>query len=93
MKIPKVFRLMGQKYAVRIVPKSNWKDPEAVGLFDSSAREILILKSDKATMEQIALHEIEHAILLAMGRDKLYKDESFVDMHAAMLHQILTSME
>ena len=69
------------------------RTPEAVGLFDVSSRQILILKADKATMEQVYLHELEHAILLAMGRDKLYKDEAFVDLHAGMLHQVLTSME
>lgn len=93
MRIPKTFRLMGHEYSVRIVPKSEWKDPEAVGLFDNSARQILILRADKATMEQVYLHELEHCLLLAMGRDKLYKDESFVDLHAGMLHQVLTSME
>lgn len=93
MRIPKRFNLMGQAYTVRVVPKSEWKDPEAVGLFDNSSRCILILRADKATMEQIFLHELEHAVLLAMGRDKLYKDEAFVDLHAAMYHQILTTME
>ena len=93
MKIPKSFHLMGHSYTVRIVPVRDWKDPEAVGLFDNSVRTILILKADQATMQQVFLHEVEHAILLAMGRDELYKDESFVDLHAAMFHQILTSME
>lgn len=93
MKIPKRFRLMGHVYIVRIVRQSEWKDPEAVGLFDNTAHEILILKADVATMQQVLLHEIEHAILLAMGRDELYKDEPFVDLHAGMYHQILTSME
>lgn len=93
MKIPKSFQLMGQTYSVRIVPKPEWKDPEDVGVLDGAAREILILKADKATMEQVWLHEVEHAILVAMGRDKLSKDEAFIDVHAAMLHQILTSME
>ena len=84
---------MGQRYAVRIVPKSEWKDPEAVGLFESQEREILILKATRETMEQVFLHELEHAILLVMGRDKLYRDEAFVDLHAALVHQALTTME
>lgn len=50
MKIPKHFRLMGHSYSVRIIKKSEWKDPEAVGLFDNMAREILILKADIATI-------------------------------------------
>jgi len=93
MKIPKRFRLMGQVYTVRVIAKRDWKDPEAVGLFDNMAREILILKADVPTMQQVFLHEAEHAILLAMGRDDLYKDEAFVDLHAGIFHQILTSME
>lgn len=93
MKIPKRFQLMGHTYAVKIVARRDWKDPEAVGLFDNTTHQILILKADQATMQQVLLHEIEHAILLAMGRDELYKDESFVDLQASMLHQILTSME
>lgn len=93
MKIPKRFRLMGHAYAVRVVSPKDWKDPEAVGLFDNNSREILILKADAATMQQVLLHEIEHAILLAIGRDELYKDEAFVDLHAGLYHQILTTME
>lgn len=93
MKIPKRFHLMGHAYAVRIVKDSEWKDPEAVGMFDNASRQILILKADLATMQQVFLHEVEHAILLAMGRDDLYKDEQFVDLHASMYHQILTSMQ
>lgn len=84
---------MGHLYTVRVVPLRDWKDPEAVGTFDNAKREILILKADLATMQQVFLHEAEHAVLLAMGRDELYKDESFVDLHAAMYHQILTTME
>lgn len=93
MKIPKQFQLMGHTYAVRIVKQSDWKDPEAVGLFDNTSRQILILKSDVATMQQVFLHEATHAILLVMGRDELYKDEAFVDLNAGLLHQLLTSME
>lgn len=93
MKIPKHFQLMGQTYTVRIVRESDWKDPEAVGLFDNATRQILILKADVATMQQVFLHEATHAILLVMGRDELYKDEAFVDLNAGLLHQLLTSME
>ena len=93
MKIPKRFRLLGQEYIVQIVSQSQWKDPEAVGLFDSNARVIQILKATKQTMEQVWLHELEHAILLAMGREKLYRDETFVDVHAGLLHQALTESE
>ncbi|HKS75844.1 MAG TPA: hypothetical protein VJQ82_21710 [Terriglobales bacterium] len=93
MKIPKRFHLMGQVYTVRILKQSDWKDPEAVGLFDNASRQILILKADPPTMQQVFLHEAEHAILLAMGRDDLYKDEAFVDLHAGLLHQLLTSAE
>lgn len=93
MKIPKRFQLMGQVYTVRILRNSDWKDPEAVGLFDNASRQILILKADLPTMQQVFLHEAEHAILLAMGRDDLYKDEAFVDLHAGLLHQLLTSAE
>lgn len=93
MKIPKRFHLMGHVYEVVIVPRSQWKDPEAVGLFDNNSRRILILKSDSASMQQVYLHEVSHAMLLAMGRDKLYRDESFVDLLASMLHQILTTSE
>lgn len=93
MKIPKRFCLMGHVYTVRVLKQSDWKDPEAVGLFDNTSRQIFILKADLQTMQQVLLHEIEHAILLAMGRDELYKDEPFVDLHAAMYHQILTTME
>ena len=93
MKIPKRFRLLGQEYTVTILPQSQWKDPEAVGLFDTGSRQILILKAPRETMEQVALHELTHAILAVMGQDKLYKNEAFVDLFSGLLHQYLITSE
>lgn len=92
MKIPRTFRLLGTEYTVRLIPRDEWdQDAECVGLFKPQACEIHIQERSREAMEHTYLHELLHACILATGRDKLYKDEAFIDMLAGLLHQALTT--
>lgn len=88
MRIPGRFTLLGVSYTVRVVPESDWKIDDAVGYFLPHTHEILIRAGRQALVEQTYYHELCHAVLHAMGRDRLYRDEAFVDLFGAMLHQI-----
>jgi hypothetical protein len=91
MKIPASFLLLGQEYRVRQVPQAQWEDPSVWGSFNPSTREILILKRGDSADIQTFLHELVHAMLSAMGRDRLNKDEAFIDLFAGMLQQAFTT--
>ena len=82
---------MGLTYQVSIVQQKDWTfDEECVGLFMPQQHQIKVLfNEDPATMEHVFLHELMHAILYCMGRDKLYRDEPFVDVVAGLLQQAL----
>ena len=90
MKIPKTVRLGGLQFTVHVIPAKEWKDEEAVGLFHPDSRTIAVLyDKNKETLLHRYLHELEHAILHVMNRDRLYKDEAFVDLHSCLLLQAL----
>lgn len=92
MKIPKSFRLLGQTYTVEVVLPQDWKNEDAVGIFRPHMRRIeLLFNSSREALEQAFFHELTHAALNAMGKDKLYKDEAFVDLLAGLFHQALTT--
>jgi hypothetical protein len=91
MKIPKRFSLLGQEYTVEVVLPQDWNRDDCVGIFTPNTRQIhLLFNKYRPALEQAFLHELDHAVLLAMGRDELYKDEAFVDLHAG-LHQALST--
>jgi len=92
MKIPKRFTLLGQEYTVEVVLPQDWNREDCVGLFTPSTRNIqLLFNKYRPAIEQAYLHELGHAILNVMGKDDLYKDEGFIDLHAGLLHQALTT--
>jgi hypothetical protein len=92
MRIPKQFQLGGLTFTVKILPAKKWPDAEAVGLFLPDKNEILVLyDKDRTAVLHRFMHELEHAILHTMNRDRLYRDEAFVDLHANLLLQALTS--
>jgi hypothetical protein len=93
MRIPITFRLFGCLYTVRIVPRAEWKDNETVGLFNAFTREIHILENDPDAIAHAYLHELQHAIMNAMGEARLYSNEKFIDLSSGLLHQALTSAE
>lgn len=47
----------------------------------------------KEALRHTFLHELNHAILYTMARNELFDDENFVDGHAALLLQVLTTSE
>lgn len=91
MKIPTSFQLLGQRYSVKVIAQAQWSDASIWGLFNPATREIQILDRSESDNLQTFFHEITHVILSAMGRDKLNKDEAFVDLMGSMLQQILTT--
>ena len=92
MKIPRSFQILGKSYVVKVIPDKEWAEPETWGVCSPEKREITLRGGLKReVMEHVYLHEITHAILDAMGRDKLYADEAFVDMFSGLLHQAITS--
>jgi hypothetical protein len=91
MKIPKRFTLLGCPYVVRVVPVSEWSMDDCVGIFLPQSREIRLRQDKRQALEHAFLHELTHAVLLAMGREKLYGDEAFVDLLSGLFHQALTS--
>lgn len=44
-----------------------------------------------ARKEQVFFHELTHAVLEAMGKEEMNRDEEFVDGFAVLLHQALKS--
>jgi hypothetical protein len=93
VRIPNSFQLLGQRYTVRLLSKDEWKDGDAVGLFYSQPKEIHVLDTNAQLIEHSYLHELTHAILLAMGKRKLYEDEAFVDLFSGMLQQAFNTAE
>jgi Zn-dependent peptidase ImmA (M78 family) len=91
VRIPSSFQLGGLTFTVKVLPTKKWPDPEAVGLFRPDKNEILLLHDkDRSKLLHSFFHELEHAILHVMNRDKLYRDEAFVDLHSCLLLQALT---
>jgi hypothetical protein len=90
VRIPKRFKLHGHTLEVKVVSGSDMADH---GMYEPDKELITVRKSTPAMQEHSWLHELTHAILLAMGKDKLYADEGFVDSFSALLHQALTSAE
>lgn len=94
MKIPKSFALHGTTYSVVIVRPEEWEgEDEDVGYF-IPMRCVIVLKAvNRQLMEHTFCHELVHAIVNAMGEDKLYRNEKFVDTFAGLLHQALLTAE
>ncbi len=90
-KIPQSFMLLGRSIRVTLIKPCDWKMPDAIGCYDSHLGQISILKTNPDLEEHTFFHELMHAVLTAMGRDKLNQDEAFVDMSSGLLMQAFTS--
>lgn len=93
-RIPKSFQLMGYTWTV-VVHKAHLADPDAAGhLFGMcDYNQHVIHISGGLTPEarwHTFLHELTHAVLGAIGREKLNKDEGFVDGFSGALAQALS---
>lgn len=94
-KIPKEYRVGGQKIEVHIVERC---EDNAIGMefLPSGYIEIAnYYNKDRKQSESSKLntfyHELVHTILGTMGKDELNKDEEFVNTFAGFLTDALTS--
>lgn len=88
------FKLFGQTYKVVLDP--NLQDTTGnIGETSEGRSEIRIQAPDRncsTEYQQITFwHEAVHAILCALGEEKLNKNEKFVDLFGRGIHQILTT--
>jgi hypothetical protein len=84
---------MGIKHTVDLIPEKQWEQQDCLGFFDPVTHHITIRKGKPDATAQIYFHELCHAILHAMNKDKLYKDEAFVDLLASLLHQVTATSQ
>ena len=85
MKIPRTFQLAGIVWTVEEVDGMTEQ-----GLCESEMAKIKLRKGLPAQVKLAAFcHELEHAILFAMGKTE--HDEREVDAHGNLLHQFLTT--
>ena len=94
MKIPKKFSLMGKDirvlYSNLLVAdhgiEGAQKDNRIIIQRDSSQ-----LNLGRQEIEHTFCHEMVHSILQAMNEDEMRKNEKFVDVFSALLHQAINS--
>lgn len=91
MKVPASFRMLGCTYTVHIIQAADWKEDECCGVFFAYRKELHILAGSEESMAHAFMHELMHAVMNAMGEDKLYHNEKFVDLSGGLIHQALTS--
>lgn len=93
--IPKQFTMMGRTFKVRMhdKPIPDDDDPRGPGLLgrcDHDQGVIHVCKQQaKDSQVHTFYHEITHAILGALGRETLNRDERFVDQFSGLLLQVL----
>lgn len=89
--IPKTFHLLGYKWTVKTIDSLVNSEGEPVfGLCDFDAHRIsLDSKLAGAELWHTFLHELLHAALYSLGRNKLCDDEGFVDALSGALAQAL----
>jgi hypothetical protein len=93
--IPLQFDIVNRTYTVRYATPAElltkkWRKTD--GRHSPEGAEIILRKGMAPEYEDHTfLHELEHAIFEAIGRDKLSHDETLVDLHAGALHQFLKS--
>lgn len=90
MRVPERFGLFGQTW--RVERDKFLSDREGL-LGKCDTDECLIVLQEglsESVSEQVYLHELVHAVLDSM-HDDLSKNEQFVDIFSALLHQAFTS--
>lgn len=91
--IPKQFKLLNYTWTVVMVPGAVMSEGKPChGTCDTDTRMIhLDATMDAELLWHTWLHELTHAILNAIGRGKLFRDEDFVDSFAGGLAQVYPS--
>lgn len=93
MRIPRSFRLLGYTFEVVIVPKLHWQDDASSGGYQAVDKKLFVCEGPPDLMEHTFWHELTHAILDLMNRDKLCADEAFVDVFSGLLHQAVATAD
>lgn len=91
-KIPSTFQLLNYTWTVVLTdgPVPNDENKTLHGNCDHDARVITLNgQLDPEMLGHTWLHEVLHAILTAIGRERLSKDEGFVDAVSGALAQVL----
>lgn len=90
--IPTDFQLMGSTYEVKYV--ENLIEAQNIyGLAEIQNNVVFLQESNEKNplsiefIESTFCHELVHCILGAMGEDKLYNNERFVESFGGLLHQ------
>lgn len=95
MRIPKRFKVFGEKHKVKFVRKLD--GGHSFGEWDPNTNTIKLQMSNKERsqdmVEQTFLHELVHCCLDHLGYEKLSDDEIFVDSFAKALHQAFKTSE
>lgn len=94
MRIPSRIHLMGYTITVSLISEDAWQHGDCVGFYDPT-RLGIALRSQTAphALVHTFFHEVTHAILQAMNREDLSRDEAFVDVFGGLLAQIVTTAE
>lgn len=96
-KIPTKFSIGGFDY--RVEETASLRYGEEYGHWNGSKCSILLAKTaggDELSEERKAqtfFHELTHAVLDAMGEDKLNENEQFIDAFSNLFYQALKTME
>ena len=95
MKIPKYIQIIGKTYKVELHKKLLEKE----GLYGCVDFDTHIIKLQsindsicRSEIEHTLLHEIVHTLFRELGKDKLVTDESFTDIFASVLLQIVKQL-
>lgn len=106
MLIPKRFKLLGKTISIVFDPELHHKD-EKHG-WASYRRDEIVLQPKcqgvdftQSNVEQTFVHEMVHHICYyagnviqqQLGKEYLHQNEAFVDLFAALLHQVLTTFD
>ena len=90
MKIPTKFSLLNRAFVVEWMDNDTNVIAEAKGAASMSQARILLYPTERREdLEHTFLHELTHMVLESMGQPEMSKNEEFVDLMSALLHQYL----
>lgn len=85
---------MGYRLRVVVMDEDEWQHEDAAGFYDPDRQLIAIRETRNSDVAlHVFLHEVTHAILMALNHDELSRDEKFVDTFSGLLAQVLGTAE